>query len=132
MTDLLTATQDAFYAALVTGMGEDYGAILQHVPEGTAPPLTVVGRIEATNIDGKCQGVEQHTVEVVYTYRGAARRQLYAMMNAGRDAIENGPLAADGALFGLPVWQSSETDVWEDAVTYQGVQTFDVIVQAAD
>jgi hypothetical protein len=131
MTDLLTATQDAFFAILTAGMGADHGEILQHVPENTQPPLTVLGSIEALDIDGKDSGLEQHTVDVHYLFRGPARRKLYAMMQAGRDAIEAGSLRADGALFGPARWRSSETDIADDGVTYVGTQTFEVIVQAA-
>jgi hypothetical protein len=132
MPDLLTATQDAFFAALVAGMGDTFGQVVQHVLEDAPLPLTVVGRIDAEDFDGKQSGLEQHTVEVVYTYRGTKRRQLYEMANAGRAALEGAPLAADGALFGRAAWQRTETDIAEDGVTYQAVQTFTVIVQPAD
>ena len=129
MTDLLTATQDAFVAALKASVPPTLATVLQHIPENAQPPLIVVGNISATNISGKDGGLEQHTVEVVSFFRGSARRNLYAIMHAARSAIESADLAADGALFGDAVWQSSEDDIGEDGVTYQGIQTFEIIVQ---
>lgn len=105
MIDLLTATQDAVFAVLKAGVPANLGTVTQHVPEDWQPPLIVVGSIEATNTGTKNDPEESHSVEIVYAYRGEARRNLYAMMFAGRSAIEGATLTIPGAVFGKPAAQ---------------------------
>lgn len=127
MTDLLTATQDAVFAAVSAGVTA--APVVVNVPENWQPPLVVIGSIEATNIGGKDGGLEQHAITLHYVYRGGQRRLLYAMMHEGRSALEAADLSAPGAEFGDAVWDSSSDQVAEDGVTYQGEQTFNIIVQ---
>jgi hypothetical protein len=129
MIDLLVSTQDAAFAALSAAIPPELAAVYQHIPEGAQPPFIVVGDIEAEAFGGKDGGLEQHVLEINYVYRGKKRRDLLAMMHAGREALDGQSITADGASFGDPVWTSSATGAADDGVTYGGSQTYEIIVQ---
>jgi len=133
-SDLMTASQDAIFAALDAGVPAELGTVVQHVPEDWQPPLIVIGSIEANSEEESDDEdpLERHTIEILYTYRGEARRGLYAIMHAGRHAIVGATLAAAGAVFGKARWKSSADDLLEDGVTYTGIQFFEILVQPDD
>lgn len=129
-TDLLSATQDAVFAALAAG-NLDW-PVFQHVPQDQQPDFIVVGAIDAEEIGGKHDSLERHVVDVVYIFRGKARRGLFAMMHAGREAIEGADMIADGAELSDARWLQSADDLLDDGVTYQGLQQFEITAQQAD
>lgn len=135
MTDLLRATQDAVFAALnvdgVTGSAAGV-TVWTSVPPGMTPPFVEIGSIDAEEFQPvKMPGIELHTIEVAYRWRGDTRLPLLAMMDAGRIAFEATPLTAPGARFDRQLWRASATDREDDGVTWHGAQRFDVLVQQA-
>jgi hypothetical protein len=129
MIDLLTATQDAIYAALNVPAVTALAPVFQHVPEGTAPPYIVVADIDAE--PGEDKGSQAMTVDVVSVHRGKGRRPLLAMMHAVFEALEGQSIAAPGADLECPRWLGSETSPAEDGVTYGALQQFLVSAEPA-
>ena len=131
MPDLATATQDAIYAALNVTAVTDLAPVYQHVPENTDPPIVIVGDINFEPIGAKDGGLDRASAEIVSFYRGPKRAGLYDIQAVIRDALDGQSIAATGALFSHPVQVSSEAELLEDGITYQGIQTFELIVQPA-
>jgi hypothetical protein len=129
LTDLLQATQDGVFAALNVPAVTALAPVFQHVPENTQPPFIVVGDIDAEPFGSKDGDLEQQTIEIEYVARGKGRRELLAMMNAGREALEGQPISANGADLSRPRWLNSSALGAEDGVTYAGVQQYEVIAQ---
>lgn len=136
MIDLLQAAQDAVFAALKpleaqaelpAGLG-----VFQHVPEGTQPPMIVVGHMTSASADEHGDQVEEITLEVQYIYRGPSRAPMLAMMHAGRVALDNQVITAAGAAFEPPRYiRSDATDVLPDGLTYLGLQYFEFTAEPA-
>jgi hypothetical protein len=131
MSDLLTATQTAFYTALNVEDMTDLSPVTQHVIEDTDPPLTIIGDVSFEPIGGKDGGLDRATVEIVSIYRGSKRTDLFAIQAKARSLLDNQPISASGAEFSKPVFVSSDVEEMEDGVTYVGTQRFEVIVQPA-
>jgi hypothetical protein len=129
MTDLLTATQDAIYAALNVPAVTSLAPVFQHVPEGTKPPYIVVADIDAE--PGQTKGSQDMTIDVVSVHVGKGRRPLLAMMHAVFVALDGQPIAAPGAELEAPRWLGSETSPAEDGVTYGALQQFFVAAEPA-
>ena len=129
MTDILTATQNAFYAALnVTGV-TSLGTLVQHVPEDSNPPLIIVGDISLEPLGGKDGGLDRAKVEIVTISRAPKRAILFAMQAAVRAALDGMPISATGATFSPPVQTASDGQLIEDGLTYIGTQQFETFVQ---
>jgi hypothetical protein len=131
MTDLLTATQTAFYTALNVSTLTELSPVTQHVIENTEPPLTIIGGVSFEPIGGKDGGLDRATVEIITLYRGTQRTELFAIQSAVRTLLDGQTITAAGAEFSRPVYVSSEVEELEDGVTYLGTQRFEVIVQPA-
>lgn len=131
MSDLLTATQAAFFTALNVASVTSLAPVTQHVIEDTDPPLVIIGDVSFEPMGGKDGGLDRATVEIVTLYRGSKRTELFAIQSAVRSALDNQTISASGADFSKPVYVSSEVEELEDGVTYMGTQRFEVIVQPA-
>jgi hypothetical protein len=130
--DLLTPTQDAFYAALKQGVSPNIANVRQHVKENTPPPLLIVGTIESDDEGGKHQQLERMQVEIQSVYRGADRRVLLAIMHAARVAIMTVGLVAEGVQFHqLKFMHATASDAADDGVTYAGISFFEVFCEPA-
>lgn len=132
MTDLLQATQDAIFDALNVAPVKALGPVYTNVPANTQPPFTEIGAIDAEAIGAKDAGLERHTVEVEFQWRGDTRRPLLAMMHAARTALEGKSLTSAGAVLERPRWLASATDRDDDGKTYHGIHRFELIAQPAD
>jgi len=131
MTDLATATQNAFYAALNVAAVTSLASLYQHVPENVQPPLVMVGDISLIPLGGKDGGLDQVTVEIVTLVRAPKRAALFALQAAIRNRLDLQPITAFGALLSSPVQTGSDASLLEDGETYMGTQTFETIVQPA-
>lgn len=131
MTDLLLATQDAVFAALDVTPVTTLAPVFTSVPPNTQPPFVAVGLIDADLFGAnKGSGVERHTVEIEFLFRGNTRRPLLAMMHAARVALESATLSAPAALLTDALWQASATDRENDGVTWHGIHRFELFAQA--
>lgn len=128
--DLLTATQDALFAALNVSAVTAHAPVFQHVPEDQQPPMVIVGDMEASPSD-VWKGAEDHDVEIYTVFRGKGRRGVLTLMHAVRVALQAADLAVAGVEFEKPDWQSSSTGAADDGVTYAGNQVFRITVQPA-
>jgi hypothetical protein len=129
MIDLITATQDAIYAALNVPAITSQWPVFQHVPEGTKPPYIVVADIDAE--PGQTKGSQDITVDIVSVHVGKGRRPLLAMMHAVFETLDGQPIVAAGAELEAPRWLGAETSPAEDGVTYGGLQQFSVAAEPA-
>lgn len=129
MIDLAAAVQTAVFAALDVPAVTNLASLHQHVPENSVPPLVIVDDISLAPIGGKDGGLDRATVTIVTVMRKPKRAVLYALQSAVRSALEYRTIAATGALFSQPEQTGQDTALLEDGETYQGTQTFDIIVQ---
>lgn len=129
MADILTATQNAFYAALNVVGVTALGTLVQHVPEDSLPPLIIVGDISLEPIGGKDGGLDRAKVEIVTISRAPKRAVLFAMQAAVRVALDGMPLTATGAIFSPAIMTASDGQLIEDGLTYVGTQQFETFVQ---
>lgn len=132
MVDLLQATQDALFAAMNVPAVTSLAPVFTNVPQNQKPPFILIGAIDAEDIGPKDRGLEQHSAEIEFQYRGPSKRPLFAMMHAARGAIEAAELAADGAELGEARWLASATDREDDGVTYHGIHRFELLAQPSD
>lgn len=132
MTDLLQATTDALFAALNVPAVTGLAPVFTSVPDNQQPPFIEIGAVDAEEIGAKGGGLEQHSAEIEFHHRGGSKRPLFAMMHAGRAAIEAAELEAVGAVLEQARWLASATDREADGVTYHGIHRFELIAQADD
>ena len=130
MIDLLQATQDAIFALLDVPSVTVLAPVYTSVPEKAQPPYILIGLIDAEEVGPKGGGLEQHSIEVEFQYRGTSKRPLFAMMRAARTAIEGGVMSIPGATLENARWLASATDREDDGVTYHGIHRFELFAQA--
>ena len=131
MIDAALAVQDAFFAALSVPAVTNLAPVGQHTPEGTQPPLVRIGKIDLAPEGGKDGGIDSASVEILTYVRQPRRADLYALMRAVREALDDVAIAADGATISLPVFEGQSDDLLEDRQTYEGTQVFSCFVQPA-
>lgn len=129
MTDLSQATADAVFAALNVPAVTTFGPVFTSVPAGAQPPFIEIGAIDAEEIGGKGDSLEQIAFEIEFQHRGPSRRPLLAAMHAVRTTLVAASLEADGAELETPHWLASATDREDDGVTYHGIHRFELIAQ---
>jgi hypothetical protein len=134
--DLLTPAQDAVFAALAPlealagtdGLPDGLG-VYQHVPQGTRPPMVVIGNVTTTNkTDNEDEQDEEVRVEVHCMYAGEGRVPLLKMQAAVKRVLKGKQLPAQpGVWFETPRFLTSEaTTAWEnDGITYVGLSIFE-------
>jgi hypothetical protein len=128
MTDFATATQDAVFAALNVSAVTDLAPVLQHVPEGTEPPLVIVGDIALTPAGGKDGNFDRAEFDIITLYRGPKRAALFTIQAAVRDQLDGAALSGT-ALFSRPRQIANDDEIAEDGITYVGTQKFELFVQ---
>lgn len=131
MIDAATAVQLAFYTALNVPAVTDLAPVWQNPPEGTNPPVVVIGNVSLEPIGGKDGGLDRATVDVLTFIRQPDQTVLFALQAAVRDQLDGQPVSASGALLSDPVMNSSEIDMMDDGETYMGTQRFETFVQPA-
>jgi hypothetical protein len=127
--DAAVAVQEAFYLALSVPAVTEIAPVMQHVPEGTKPPLVRVGNIELAPEGGKGDGLDRATVQVLTYVREPSRAALYALMKEVRFALDGVEIASPGAELSPPVFEGQSDDLLEDGQTYEGTQVFSCFVQ---
>ena len=131
MIDAAVAVQEGFYAALSVPAVTDIAPVMQHVPDGTKPPLVRIGTIELSPEGGKGGGLDRATVQVLTYRREPSRAALYALMSVVRTALDGVEIAAAGAVLSPPEFEGQSDDLLEDGQTYEGTQIFSCFVQPA-
>lgn len=132
IVDIASASQTAVFEALngraaLTALSE----VFDHVPEGTQPPMTIVGNIEVENIGSKAEPIEQVTAEVITVYRGPGRDALLAIMHQQKLAIEAG-LSQAGVHFGPARRLMAASDgPAQDGITHAGLSIFTFTAEPA-
>ena len=131
MFDLMSATRGAIFRALNVPAVTDIAPVYDDLPQNTQPPFLKIGSIDSDNVSSKGDQTEQLTVEVYAVYRGADRGVMMRMLHAAREAIDQQPIAADGATFGLPHFlKGSASDASPaDGVTFAGIMNFEVLAE---
>jgi hypothetical protein len=122
------ATQDALFAALNVTAMTDLAPVMQHVPEGTEPPLVIVGDISFTPVGGKDGNFDRAEVDIVTMYRGPKRAGLFALQEVVQTLLDGVALTGD-ALFSNPRQIANQEEIMEDGITYVGTQRFELFVQ---
>lgn len=131
MIDAATAVQMAFYTALNVPAVTDLAPVWQNPPEGTNPPVVVIGNVSLEPIGGKDGGLDRATVDVLTFIRQPDQTVLFELQAAVRDQLDGQPVSTSGALLSDPVMNSSEIDMMDDGETYMGTQKFETFVQPA-
>lgn len=130
MTDLVTPTQDAVFAALSAGVPAELGGAHQHVRQNTQPPLNIITDIDVEAGDDRDGLPERMTVTIVSIYAGEDRRQLLAQLAAVRGALHGATLKSDVADLGAPTFLSaSVSGVADDGRTYAAVSLFEIFAE---
>jgi len=129
MTDLASAVQRAVYDALVGGV--TLAAVHQHVPEGTPPPVVIIGEGDFSEEGGKGERLERHEVMVLTVVRGPGKLPLRAVQEQVRAALHDRPLTAAGASLSSPSIVSTSDQLLEDGETYAGTQQFVIWAEPA-
>jgi len=136
--DLLTASQQAVYAALAPLAGRaDLPTSLQifsHVPQDVKTPYVLIGDVDTDNNSGyPGEQEEEISIEIISVFRGTSRAPLLAIMHAVRLALHNQPITAPSAAFETPNYLkgSAGSAASADGVTQLGIQTFKFIAQPA-
>jgi hypothetical protein len=129
MIDAAQAVQDAVFAALNVPTVTNIAPVRQHVPEGSKPPMVVIGAVSLSPEGGKSGGLDSATVEVLSYVREPRRDALYELMNAVRTALDDVDLIAEGADLTPALFESQGDDLLEDGQTYEGTQVFSLFVQ---
>jgi hypothetical protein len=131
MIDAATAVQEALYAALNVSAVTALAPVWQNPPEGTDPPVVVIGYISLEPIGGKDGGLDKATVDVLTFVREPDQTNLFALQSAVRDQLDGQSIASTGALLSRPVQTTSEVELMDDGETYLGTQRFETFVQPA-
>lgn len=124
MIDLLTATQDAVYAALNVSPVTNIAPVYQHVPDNRQPPIVIIDDITSEADGSKDGSLDRITINIITVRREPRRAALYELMGAVRTALDGVAITATGALLTPPVFESSEDTLADDGVTYIGTQRF--------
>ena len=131
MIDAATAVQEALFAALNVTAVTDLAPVWQNPPEGTNPPVVVIGNISLEPVGGKDGDLDRATADVLTFIRQPDQTVLFALQAAVRSQVDGQALTASGALLSAPVMTSSEVEMMDDGETYMGTQRFDIFVQPA-
>lgn len=131
MIDAATAVQEALFTALNVTAVTNLAPVWQNPPEGTNPPVVVIGNVELEPIGGKDGGLDKATADVLTFIRQPDQTILFALQNAVRTQVDGQALTATGAILSRPLMTSSESDMMDDGETYMGTQRFEIFVQPA-
>jgi len=132
--DVLQAVQDAVFLKLKAALiAAGYPQVFQSIPQGTEPPFTMVGDMNAEPLGGKLDTSKRVTVDVHFVYRGEERRGLLTMMNAAYWGLFGKvPDDIDGVTFCGPIdWLDDDTSTGTDGVTFAGLSTWEVCAEPA-
>lgn len=131
MVDLIQAAQDGVFALLQAGTPAQLATVRERVKIDEQPPLIVIGDFDWEDEGGKGDIVFKIRFEIQSVYRGSARRGLLAIMASNMDALVNQVPVAAGVSFSSISFVSGATALADDAVTYGGMQQFEVFAEPA-
>lgn len=121
MTSAISATEQAVYDALDAGV--TLASVYQHVPEDTAPPVVVIGDIEAEPLETKGDTDRSLSVTITCVAQGEERKPVLDIMEEVSAALDGGRFTA----LGWSITLSLETEgaiLLPDSISYVGTQTF--------
>jgi hypothetical protein len=131
MIDAATAVATALYTALNVTAVTNLAPVWQNPPEGTDPPVVVIGNIDLEPIGGKDGGLDKATADILTFIRQPDQTSLFALQTAVRTQLDGQTITATGAALSQPLQTSSEVALMEDGETYMGTQRFEIFVQPA-
>lgn len=129
MTDLSLAVQDGLYEKLSANV--TLAPVYQHTPDGTEPPVVIIGQDVFTAEGDKSGRLERHTCEIITLVRGSSRKALYALQAEVYAALHGEPITFAGATLSAPAFLDADDELLEDGKTYYGRQRFEVWAQPA-
>src|SRR3546814_14582716 len=118
MADLAFALQDAVFDKLSAAIGLPLAAVHQHVPDGTQPPVVIIGRFDVQNESEKVGELERISFEVECFYRGPGRKGLFAIMAAVKAALKAQQLDPSAANIEPPSLIAPRDQWLQDGITY--------------
>lgn len=126
MSDAALAVQTAVLTELVSALSEP---VYDHVPEDTNFPYVTIG--DDSQEDWSADGLEGEihvlTIHSWSRYRG--RKQIKEIMDSVKDALHEQSLTLMGHDLISMRWESSETILEDDGITYHGTQKFRALTQ---
>lgn len=133
MTDYQGAFEKVLYDRLRSQV--TLGNVFQHVPDGVAPPLTIISDIDFENQGGKDGPLLRFTAVLTSIIAGRSRKPLTALQAQVFGALDQWqPTATSAVQFGqVMIDAGTGQEVTSDGGTvYFGQQTATCFVQAAD
>lgn len=126
-TDLADAVQVAMFARLKEVV--TLAPVLAVVPDDLKPPYVVIASASQDDFGIKGGAVKRHQVQVRYYVPGTSKRDLFAVMNQGKDALLEQDISSDGALLSRPALLSASDYRDTDIPALVGEQEWLVIAQ---
>ncbi|MCH4894006.1 DUF3168 domain-containing protein [Sphingomonas sp. SFZ2018-12] len=128
MPDAINATEKAAFDRLdaqITGAG-----VYQHAPNNAAPPVVIIGDIDASPIGAKDDPDRRIAMIVVVVTEGQQRKPCSDLVAQVEQAIDGVTMTVDGYSIELTV-ESSQVVLSGDAETYVGTVNFTGFALAA-
>jgi hypothetical protein len=130
MTDLASALETAVFTRLTAQV--TLGAVYQHVPEDTPPPVVIIADFFPEQSGGKGDEFERFEFDIVQVIRGAARKPLHALQSEVKSALHLWkPADASGISIGEVQHLNSTAQLLPDGQNYYGSMRFLTFVQTA-
>jgi len=129
MAEASWALQQAIFAALagdatLKGLIGDPARLYDHVPTDAAFPYVTLGEARAADGSTMAKDGQVHTVTVHAWSRERGRKEAKALMAAIHGVLHKGNLSVSGHVHAGTVFESAETLLERDGLTYHGVQRF--------
>jgi hypothetical protein len=130
--DLMSAVQAGVFSGLEANMPAELAQVFDTAPQDFKGSLVLLGAIESSNEGRPGEQRERFEVEVHAVYQGKDRSKLLKIMHAARIALDEQPIAADGADLSRPTYLAGAADtVASNGVTYAGLLTFEIFAEPA-
>ena len=130
VVDASWEVQKAVYAALNADgtLGALITGVYDYVPKGTAAPYVIIGEDDASWTGTFQRNWLEVDIEITSWTEGArGRKTLKEIMDAVANVLHKGTLSLATWTHISTLLESTDTFRDEDALTFQGVQTFRVI-----
>lgn len=129
--DYANALQIALYDRLRPGL-IGHSKVYQHVPDGTAPPVTVIGDMNPADQGVKGAVFDRWSVRIDSVTKGPAKSACSALQALVRGLLDGWtPDATDEVRFGTFYFENAEAALIPDEEMYFGSQIFTVTTEPA-
>lgn len=132
MADMAFAVQDAIFDRLAGAIALPLAQVYQHVPDGTQPPVVIIGKIDVQDEGGKDCHLARITAEIECFFRGPGRKGLFQIMATVKAALDGQPLDQSAANLSRPGFVAQSDELLEDGITYYGTMSFEILAQPND